>query len=300
MRTRDVRLLHLAVTTASHRRPRNGKWTIIGVDIPAILSRITSGREDASTYGFVCGVQVLPNMMCRGVFTSDRLVDGNNMPPAMAFPLPPTAYFDTRYQMYWLPEEPLAVAVGPLSAAGARAPKRVHSAAAAAAIATRRASITRARRASVTDTADAAHTATASGGRPIAPLPTAPVSTASVRSAASASGVAASASVTPHMPEGSPHLDARTKAAMTQGAQGHRPLEASCVEVYRHHVVEVANSVPHSSDALPHLHEAADAAVRHFAASMSGEESRHGWHADEDSAAPPQPHSLPPPQPVQM
>jgi hypothetical protein len=82
------------------------RWTVLAIDLHAMLSLITEGHEHGAHYGYVCGFVFHANMLLRGAYLSDFILTGDALPDIMALPLPVNTRFARTYGWLWLPEPP--------------------------------------------------------------------------------------------------------------------------------------------------------------------------------------------------
>ncbi|CAM9902622.1 unnamed protein product, partial [Hapterophycus canaliculatus] len=102
---------------------RSRGWSVVAVDMVALMREGTGGGGGGREYGVLRAVRLGSNMVVRGVYASDCVYSPHTLPKDMAF-RPPSGGMDweTAYNWLWLPEVPDENAAPPRN--GARATTR--------------------------------------------------------------------------------------------------------------------------------------------------------------------------------
>ena len=87
------------------------KWTIVALDVPAVLAKFESTSK--LHFKALRGVQVCACTMLRNIYTSPDVYTPDTLPRDMRLPVPGAEAWSDLYQWYWIAAEPRPVAVVP-------------------------------------------------------------------------------------------------------------------------------------------------------------------------------------------
>ena len=89
-----------------HPMPKEmaGRWTIVAVDIPAVLAKFAN--TNSLHFKAIRGVQVCACSMLRNIYTSTEVYTTDSLPRDMRLPVPGAESWADLYQWYWIAAEP--------------------------------------------------------------------------------------------------------------------------------------------------------------------------------------------------
>jgi WD40 repeat protein len=87
------------------------EWTVLAIDVPAILEQESDGKFSADSFAMVKGFVLGATASVRGIYTSDQMYDPGTLPRDMALPLNSSngatdKNWEDVYKWSWLPHAP--------------------------------------------------------------------------------------------------------------------------------------------------------------------------------------------------